>query len=225
MNIRTSNFSNEAIFTFSAYHTTWPQITFDLDMWDKLHFFFFFFFFFLLCRAEYAKPHVSVTSIFLSHFFPTNTFLFIHTSGDYSWLALFTNCNQNTLSSWTYETRNLPHNTGNQDKNITDKVIMKFLYTWCNFAVTGSRLYLRITLVFQIELLLCLWRYNKIRMLLVFFFFFWSSFFLIFFFSFFFISFFLFYSSIFISSSNFSVFFPSSQDLLDCKILRFYLAG
>ena len=27
------NFSNEAIFTFSAYLTTWPQMTFDLDMW------------------------------------------------------------------------------------------------------------------------------------------------------------------------------------------------
>ena len=27
------NFSNEATFTFSAYLTTWPQMTFDLDMW------------------------------------------------------------------------------------------------------------------------------------------------------------------------------------------------
>ena len=27
------NFSNEAIFTFSAYLTTWPQITFDLGTW------------------------------------------------------------------------------------------------------------------------------------------------------------------------------------------------
>ena len=27
------NFTNEAIFTFSAYLTTWPQMTFDLDMW------------------------------------------------------------------------------------------------------------------------------------------------------------------------------------------------
>ena len=27
------NFSNEAIFTFSAYLTTWPQMTFDLDIW------------------------------------------------------------------------------------------------------------------------------------------------------------------------------------------------
>ena len=26
------NFSNEAIFTFSAYLTTWPQMTFDLDI-------------------------------------------------------------------------------------------------------------------------------------------------------------------------------------------------
>ena len=30
---RTSNFSNEAIFTFSAYITTWPQMTFDLGTW------------------------------------------------------------------------------------------------------------------------------------------------------------------------------------------------
>ena len=27
------NFSNEGIFTFSAYLTTWPQMTFDLDIW------------------------------------------------------------------------------------------------------------------------------------------------------------------------------------------------
>ena len=27
------NFSNEAIFTFSVYLTTWPQMTFDLDIW------------------------------------------------------------------------------------------------------------------------------------------------------------------------------------------------
>ena len=27
------NFSNEAIFKFSAYLTTWPQMTFDLDIW------------------------------------------------------------------------------------------------------------------------------------------------------------------------------------------------
>ena len=27
------NFSNEIIFTFSAYLTTWPQMTFDLDIW------------------------------------------------------------------------------------------------------------------------------------------------------------------------------------------------
>ena len=27
------NFSNEATFTFLAYLTTWPQMTFDLDMW------------------------------------------------------------------------------------------------------------------------------------------------------------------------------------------------
>ena len=27
------NFSNEAIFTFSAYFTTWLQMTFDLDIW------------------------------------------------------------------------------------------------------------------------------------------------------------------------------------------------
>ena len=27
------NFSNKAIFTFLAYLTTWPQMTFDLDMW------------------------------------------------------------------------------------------------------------------------------------------------------------------------------------------------
>ena len=27
------NFSNEAIFTFSAYLTTWPQMTFDLGTW------------------------------------------------------------------------------------------------------------------------------------------------------------------------------------------------
>ena len=27
------NFSNEAIFTFSAYLTTWPQMTFDLEIW------------------------------------------------------------------------------------------------------------------------------------------------------------------------------------------------
>ena len=27
------DFSNEAIFTFSAYLTTWPQMTFDLDIW------------------------------------------------------------------------------------------------------------------------------------------------------------------------------------------------
>ena len=27
------NFSNEANFTFSAYLTTWPQMTFDLGMW------------------------------------------------------------------------------------------------------------------------------------------------------------------------------------------------
>ena len=27
------NFSNEAIFTFLAYLTTWPQMTFDLDIW------------------------------------------------------------------------------------------------------------------------------------------------------------------------------------------------
>ena len=28
------NFSNGAIFTFSAYLTTWPQMTFDLDIWS-----------------------------------------------------------------------------------------------------------------------------------------------------------------------------------------------
>ena len=27
------NFSNESNFTFSAYLTTWPQMTFDLNMW------------------------------------------------------------------------------------------------------------------------------------------------------------------------------------------------
>ena len=27
------NFSNKAIFTFLAYLTTWPQMTFDFDMW------------------------------------------------------------------------------------------------------------------------------------------------------------------------------------------------
>ena len=27
------NFSNEAVFTFSAYLSTWPQITFDLGTW------------------------------------------------------------------------------------------------------------------------------------------------------------------------------------------------
>ena len=28
------NFPNETIFTFSAYLTTWPQMTFDLDIWN-----------------------------------------------------------------------------------------------------------------------------------------------------------------------------------------------
>ena len=28
------DFSNEAIFPFSAYPTTWPQMTFDLDTWS-----------------------------------------------------------------------------------------------------------------------------------------------------------------------------------------------
>ena len=31
------NFSNEATFTFSAYLITWPQMTFDLDMWPWPH--------------------------------------------------------------------------------------------------------------------------------------------------------------------------------------------
>ena len=30
---RTSTFLNETIFTFSAYLTTWPQMTFDVDIW------------------------------------------------------------------------------------------------------------------------------------------------------------------------------------------------
>ena len=30
------NFSNEATFTFSAYLTTWPQMTFNLDMWPLI---------------------------------------------------------------------------------------------------------------------------------------------------------------------------------------------
>ena len=112
------NFSNEAIFTFSAYLTTWPQMTFDFDTWP-------------LISLTYEGSHIiSINQVwFQSDFNVSNKAIF-------TFSAYHTTCPQMTfdfdtwpLTSLTYEGSHIISINQvwfHSDFNVSNKAIFTF---------------------------------------------------------------------------------------------------
>ena len=86
------NFSNKAIFTFSAYLTTWPQITFDLGIWP-------------LTAWTYEGSHIiSINQVwFQSDFNFSNKAIFTVLAYLTIWPQITFDLGIWPLTAWTYE--------------------------------------------------------------------------------------------------------------------------
>ena len=86
------NFSNEAIFTFSAYLTTWPQMTFDLGIWP------------LTAWTYEGSPIISINQVWIkSDINFSNEAIFTFSAYLTTWPQMTFDLGIWPLTAWTYE--------------------------------------------------------------------------------------------------------------------------
>ena len=82
------NFSTEAIFTFSAFHTTWPQMTFDLGTWP------------LTAWTYYGSHIITINQVwFQSNFIFSNEVTFIFSAYLITWPQMTFDLDMQPLTS------------------------------------------------------------------------------------------------------------------------------
>ena len=118
------NFSNETIFTFSAYLTTWPQMTFDLGIWP-------------LTTWTYEGSHIiSINQVWCqSDFNFSNEATFTFSAYLTTWPQMTFDLSIWPLTTWTYEGSHMSINQvwSQLDFNLSNEVTFTFsayLTTW-----------------------------------------------------------------------------------------------